>query len=174
MIAFEKYLLSQGYYRIRRNHYNVNYYDVITDNQAPSFVSTMLNLQNIFLDKNEPVLNLIKDNKISKKEMEEQNITFINPIFVGLHEAHKPPTLIYPRPNCQVTRIVNGENVIFFENGYTYPSKIDGKWVSGEWTKSSIDDTMNVVLQHIKNEEILKAILDKEIILKVDLTCSND
>ena len=70
-------------------------------------------------------------------------------ICFGLHEVGKPPTLISPRPRIEVKRIKDGKEVIENE----------------QW-----DDSMNVVLKDIPHEEIFKAMYDKSIVIKIDLT----
>ena len=66
-------------------------------------------------------------------------------IVFGLHEANKPPTLIYPRP------------------------KINIKTNSGFITEES-DDAMNIVLNKETPEDILMAIFDDNIVFEYDLT----
>jgi hypothetical protein len=70
-------------------------------------------------------------------------------ICFGLNEAKKPPTLISPKPKIKVKRIKNDKIVI--EN-------------------EQYDDSMNVVLKDIPHEEIFKAMYDRSIIIKIDLT----
>lgn len=70
-------------------------------------------------------------------------------ICFGSHEVGKPPTLISPRPRIEVMRIKDGKEVI--EN-------------------EQYDDSMNVVLKDIPHEEILKAMYDKSIVIRIDLT----
>jgi len=70
-------------------------------------------------------------------------------ICFGLREKGKSPTLISPRPQIEIKRIVDGKEVIEDER---------------------YDDSMNVVLKDIPHEDILKAMFDKSIVLKVDLT----
>lgn len=77
----------------------------------------------------------------------DENILRI--ICFGLHEAGKPPTLISPRPRIEVKRIKDGKEII--EN-------------------ELYDDSMNVVLKNIPHEEIYKAMYDKSIIIRIDLT----
>jgi hypothetical protein len=70
-------------------------------------------------------------------------------IVIGLHEKNKPVTLISPRPRIEVKRLIDDKVVIF-----------------NEW----YDDEMNVVLSKVDFDLIYKAMFDKDIIIKVDLT----
>ena len=67
-------------------------------------------------------------------------------IYYGLHELHKPPTLISPRPNVRVYR--DEPNRIAWED---------------------CDDNMNVILQKYTPAEIFRAMYDRTIVLEVDL-----
>jgi hypothetical protein len=73
-------------------------------------------------------------------------------ICFGLHEANKPPTLISPRPRIRVKRIreYDGEKQIVIEN-------------------ENFDDSMNLILQKEKPEQIFKALFDSSIFFNVDL-----
>jgi hypothetical protein len=57
--------------------------------------------------------------------------------------------LISPRPRIEIKRIKEGREVI--EN-------------------EQYDDSMNVVLKDISHEEIFKAMYDRDIVIKIDLT----
>lgn len=70
-------------------------------------------------------------------------------ICFGLNEAGKPPTLISPRPRIEVKKLVNGEQVI--EN-------------------ELLDDSMNVALSQLPAKEVYEALLDRDIVLKFNLT----
>jgi hypothetical protein len=69
---------------------------------------------------------------------------FQNVIIWGLHEAGKPPTLIYPRPNIKV--IKNGKRHFDEE-----------------------DDCMNICLQKETAEDIYKAMFDKNTWFKYEI-----
>ena len=66
-----------------------------------------------------------------------------------MNECEKPSTLISPRPRIEVKRIKEDKEVL--EN-------------------EQYDDSMNVVLRDIPHDEILKAMFDKSIIIRIDLT----
>ena len=70
-------------------------------------------------------------------------------ICFGLNEAGKPPTLISPRPRIEVKKLVNGKQIV--ENELS-------------------DDSMNVALSQLPAKEVYRALLDRNIILKFDLT----
>ena len=70
-------------------------------------------------------------------------------VIFGLHEKGGPATLIWPRPLMRVKRSDTEE----------------------EWERNVVsDDNMNVVLQKVDNERIYEAILDKFIVINIDLT----
>lgn len=74
-------------------------------------------------------------------------------IVFGLHERHRPPTLISPRPRITIQREreINGEKVTVFED-------------------ETLDDSMNVLLTKIDNEDIYDALYDDSIKFFIDLT----
>lgn len=71
-------------------------------------------------------------------------------IAYGLHEAHKPPTLIYPRPKI---KMVINDDVFGFKT-----------------LNEQSDDAMNLCMQKEDHQLILKAMFDKNILFEYDLT----
>ncbi len=76
---------------------------------------------------------------------------FENVIIWGLHEAGKPPTLIYPRPNITVIKNKREKDTLI--------SRIHTE----VW-----DDSMNTCLQKETVEDIYKALFDKTIEFKYE------
>jgi hypothetical protein len=109
----------------------------------------MSNLYHLYIHKSDVnLLSKIKEGKSTKNnsitpEDRKNEITF------GLHQKDKPPTLIYPRPRIKIKR--TKEDNIIIEDG-------------------RFDDSMNIVLQKENFNQILKAMYDKSICLKYDLT----
>lgn len=107
-------------------------------------ISTMINLDHRYFHKNdENILQKIESGKDFTPEDRKGEICF------GLNEVGKPPTLISPRPRIEVRRIHEGNIVI--EN-------------------EQYDDSMNIVLKEIPHDEIFKAMYDRSIVFKIDLT----
>ena len=76
-----------------------------------------------------------------------------NYICFGLNEKGKPSTLISPRPTITIQREreINGEKVTVFED-------------------ETLDDSMNVLLTKVDNEDIYNALYDDSIKFFIDLT----
>lgn len=124
MIKLENFLLENGYIKFAYDFKSKDYYE-----PKEHIISTMLNLEHSYFHKTD----------IHKK----------NRIIIGLHEAYKPVTLIYPRPNIRAKRII--ENEIIIDNELS-------------------DDIMNVALSKFSNFEIFEAMYNKSITLEIDLT----
>jgi hypothetical protein len=148
MTNFEQFLIDKGYIMYALNCKEMKYFE-----PKNHVISTMVNISHFYIHKNDTNL-LIKIKKgVSLKDKDFTTEDRNKEICFGLHEAGKPPTLIYPRPLIEVKRIRNIENkqVEVIE--------------SEQW-----DDSMNIVLSKIDFEDILKAMYDKSIIFKFDLT----
>lgn len=111
--TFEQYIYENGYIPHIYNH-KKEIYEV-----GYSYYSTM---------------GVVAHNFINKDDPEKQ-------IFFGLHEANRPATLIWPRPNAIVLR-------------------------EGKEHTAYYDDDMNVLLAKFNPEQIVEAIFDKSIVLK--------
>ena len=111
MIAFENYLIEKGFEKFGWDAKKGEYYKPKTH-----IISTMVNIGYIY----------IKDDiKIA----------------VGLHEANKPVTLITPRPNILIEKIVDDKTITITQYE---------------------DDAMNIALQKFSFDEIFEAMYDKE------------
>lgn len=144
MTQFEQMLLDKGYIKHILNCETMKF-----EIAKGHTISTMVNLDHRYFHKTDE--NVLQKIAIGKSVMEE-DFTWEDrkgEICFGLHEVGKPPTLISPRPRIEVTRIRDGKEVI--EN-------------------EQYDDSMNVVLKDVSHEEILKAMYDKSIVIKIDLT----
>ena len=111
MIAFENYLIEKGYIKFRFDANDMKYKKADTH-----IISTMVNIGYIY----------IKDDI---------------KIVVGLHEANKPVTLITPRPNILIEKIVDDKTITITQYE---------------------DDAMNIALQKFSFDEIFEAMYDKE------------
>jgi hypothetical protein len=144
MTKFEQMLLDKGYIKYFLNHRTMKF--EIANQHS---ISSMMNLDYRYFHKNDE--NVMK--KIaSGKSLMDADFTCDDrkgEICFGLYEAGKPPTLINPRPRIEVKRIKDGKEVI--EN-------------------EQFDDSMNIVLQDIPHEKIFKAMYEKSIVIKIDLT----
>lgn len=144
MTQFEQTLLDKGYIKYILNCKTMKF-------EIPRWhiISTMVNIDHrYFHNTDRNILQKIA----SGKSLMESDFTCADrsgEICFGLNEAYKPPTLISPRPRIEVKRIKNGEEVIENER---------------------YDDSMNVVLNHIPHDEIIKAMYDRDIVIKIDLT----
>ena len=85
----------------------------------------------------------------------------------GLSEYKKPPTLISPRPNIEVKRFVDINKIIYDDN--LNEKTIVIKTLVGSDFQYS-DNSMNICLKRESHEDIFKAMYDKTIIFKYDLT----
>lgn len=144
MTQFEQMLINNGYIKHILNCKTMKFEP--TNNHD---ISTAVNLNHRYFHKTDK--NVLQKIASGKSVMDE-DFTWKDrkgEICFGLHEIGKPPTLISPRPRIEVKRIKDGEQVIEDE---------------------LYDDSMNVVLKNITHKEILKAMYDKDIIIKIDLT----
>lgn len=149
MTQFEQMLLDKGYIRYILNAKTMKY-----EIAKGHTISTLVNLDHRYFHKDDKiVLQKISNNiPVFAEDAILATITLEDrkgEIIFGLNEAKKPPTLIYPRPKIEVKRIKDEREVI--EREY-------------------LDDSMNIALNYISHEEIFKAMYDKNIILKIDLT----
>jgi len=144
MTQFEQMLLDNGYIK-----YILNCKTMKFEIAKGHTISTMVNLDyRYFHNTDTNILQKIA----SGKSVTEEDFTWEDrkgEICFGLHEVGKPPTLIYPRPRIEVKRIKEGNEIVKNEQ---------------------YDDSMNVVLKDIPHEEIFKAMYDKSIVIKIDLT----
>ena len=144
MTQFEQMLIDKGYIKHIFNGKTMKFEVAKGHN-----ISTMVNLGHIYFHNTDTnVLNKIE----SGKSIIDNDFTFedrIGAICFGLHEVGRPPTLINPRPRIEIKRMKEGK--VFIEN-------------------EQMDSSMHVVLQHIDQEQIFKAMYDHSIILKIDLT----
>lgn len=148
MTRFENMLIDKGYIKHILNFKTMKY--EIANNHV---ISTMVNLDHIYIHKTDEVL--LKKIEQGKSVMdddftwEDRNCV----ICFGLHEANKPPTLINPRPKISVKRErdFNGKKQIVIEN-------------------ENFDDSMNLALSKEEPEQIFKAIFDSSIFFNYDLT----
>ena len=148
MTNFENMLIDKGYIKHVLNGKTMKY--EIAKNHV---ISTMVNLDHRYIHKTDEVL--LKKIEQGKSVMDD-DFTFDDRkgvICFGLHEANKPPTLIRPRPKIRVKRIreYNGEKQTVIES-------------------EIFDDSMNLILQKEKPEQIFKALFDSSIFFNVDLT----
>ena len=142
MTAFESYLMENGYRKFAFNTNTFKWEETNKDN-----ISSIFNLDYRYIHKSSPLIKLI-DSGVSAMDID--NSLRKDEIVFGLSEYGKPPTLTHPRPNIKVKRLCS--------EGEIYTSD------------QRIDDNMNVVLQKIPFEQILKAMFDKSITLQIDLT----
>lgn len=148
MTQFEKFLLDKGYIKhVLKPIDGKLRYEVAKGH----VISTMVNIDHRYFHKtDEKALQKIADGKsIMDKDFTREDRK--GEICFGLHEVRKPPTLIFPRPRIEVKRI-RDEEIKFKQVDY------------------ASDDNINVALKHIPHEEILKAMFDDSIALKIDLT----
>lgn len=144
MTQFEQMLLEKGYIKYIFNCKTMKY-----EIAKGHVISTMVNLDHRYFHNTDK--NILQKIANGKSVMEE-DFTWEDrkgEICFGLNESGKPPTLISPRPRIEIKRIKDGKEVI--ENEIR-------------------DDSMNIVLKYISHEEIFKAMYDKSICLKIDLT----
>lgn len=144
MAQFEQMLLDKGYIKHILNCKTMKF-----DIAKGHTISTMVNLDHrYFHNTDENILQKIA----SGKSVMEEDFTWDDrkgEICFGLRQVGKPLTLISPRPRIEVKRIKDDKEVV--EN-------------------EQYDDSMNVVLKDIPHEEIFKAMYDKRIVIKIDLT----
>jgi hypothetical protein len=147
MTNFENMLIDKGYIKHILNCKTMKY-----EIANKHVISTMVNLDHRYIHKTDEVL--LKKIEQGKSVMDD-DFTLDDRkgvICFGLHEANKPPTLISPRPRIRVKRIreYDGEKQIVIEN-------------------ENFDDSMNLILQKEKPEQIFKALFDSSIFFNVDL-----
>lgn len=144
MTQFEQMLLDKGYIK-----HILNCETMIFEIAKGHTISPMINLDHRYFHKSDTnILQKIE----SGKSLMDKDFTWEDrkgEIIFGLHEGGKPPTLISPRPRIEVKRIKEGNEVVEDEQ---------------------CDDSMNVVLKNISHEEIFKAMYDRSIVIKIDLT----
>ena len=156
MTEFERFLLEKGYIKFILDC-KTGKYEIAKGHT----ISTLVNLDHRYfhntdkiilekITKGETVFNTYSsENELISKagiSIEDRK----GEIIFGLHEFKKPPTLVFPRPKIEITRLdEKGKKII----------------------KTDIyDDSMNIVLSNIDFEEIFKAMYDKNICIKIDLT----
>lgn len=148
MTNFENMLIDKGYIKHILNCKTMRY-----EIANKHVISTMVNLDHRYIhETDEVLLKKIEQGKIVKNN----EITYDDRkgvICFGLNEANKPATLISPRPIISVKRIreYDGEKQTVIEN-------------------ERFDDSMNLILQKEKPEQIFKALFDRSISFNVDLT----
>jgi hypothetical protein len=144
MTQFEQMLLDKGYIKHILNCKTMKF-----ELSEGHTISSMVNLNHVYFHESDTTaLQKIASGKsITEEDFTKEDRR--GEICFGLNEHGHPPTLIWPRPRIQVKRIQDGKIFIYNE----------------VW-----DDSMNVVLKEIPHEEILKAMYDKSIIFKIDLT----
>lgn len=144
MTHFEQMLLDKGYIKHVLNC-NTQRFKPVNGHA----LSTMENLDHRYFHKTDTeVLKKIADGK----SVMDDDFTWNDrkgEICFGLHECGKPPTLISPRPRIEVKRVRENLEVIEDER---------------------YDDSMNVVLANVPHDEIFKAMYDKSIVIRIDLT----
>ena len=144
MTQFEQMLLDKGYIK-----YILNCKTMKFEVAKEHTISTMVNIDHRYFHKSDT--NILNKIQIGKSVM-DNDFTWDDrkgEICFGLHEVGKPPTLISPRPKIEVKRIKDGKEIVQDEQ---------------------FDDSMNLVLKDIAHEEIFKAMYDKSIVIKIDLT----
>lgn len=142
MTLFELFLIEMGYIKFILNTKTFKYEKPKNHN-----ISTMVNIDHRYFHHSDKIIEKIEQGLTVKN-----GITWDDrkgEIAFGLHEYGKPSTLITPRPSIEVKRIKNDMIVIENEN---------------------YDDSMNIILKDVSNVDIFKAMYDKSIVLKIDLT----
>lgn len=136
MIAFENYLIEKGYIKFRFDANDMKYKKADTH-----IISTMVNLGYCYIHKTDT--NLLEKIEQGKSVLDD-DFTWEDrekEIVVGLHEANKPVTLITPRPNILIEKIVDDKTITITQYE---------------------DDAMNIALQKFSFDEIFEAMYDKE------------
>lgn len=127
MTAFEQYLIDNGWLKFivtgRPGHY------VRTDRHD---LSTIGNLDHRYFHKDDQAVEKIERGEELNPDDTARMIIF------GLHECHKPPTLIRPRGNIRIFETINGV-----------------KWREHMVT----DDDMNRLLDSTDHGHLLKVLL---------------
>jgi hypothetical protein len=146
MTKFEEFLIDKGHIMYAFDFKEEKFYK-----PKGHIISTMVNLYHFYIHNSN--IDLIKkiENGENVKNFTENDYEKI--IQYGLHEYNKPSTLISPRPRIQVKRFRT-----YFEEQH--------KVIETEKN----DDSINIVISKINFEEIYKAMYDKSIVFKFDLT----
>lgn len=138
MNKFEKFLISKCFDMYILDCKDMKYKKPIRHN-----LSTMTNIDHRYIQYND-------ENFISKinqnKSVMNKDFTFEdrkNEIIFGLHEVGKPSILISPRPRIKLFK----DGIILTEQN---------------------DDAMNIVLEKIDFEHILKAMFDESICIEIE------
>ena len=142
MASFEAYLLGRGYIKHVLKCGTMKY-----ELAGSHTLSSLNNLDYRYIHKDDKILN-----KIAKGLSLMDGITLKDRekvIIFGLREYNKPPTLIYPRPRIEVTKMIDGEN---------------------RTVDNSYDDSMNLVLLKEEPDKIFEALYNREIVFEYDLT----
>lgn len=148
MTIFEKLLINKGYKKFVLNCKTMKF-----EPTKKHILSTMVNLDHRYIHKTDyNILNKIKEDK----SVMDKDFTWedrLGVICFGLNEKGKPPTLKYPRPKIKVKKeyFINGEKII-------------------EYKDESFDDSMNLVLNKEKPEQIFKALFDNSICFEYHIT----
>jgi len=146
MTDFELFLMKKGYLPWRFDCKSMKYVG------GKFLISTMSNLDYRYIHKSDRnLLDKIDAGKIIDKDITREDRKGV--IVFGLHEHNKPATLISPRPRIQVKRSVDAPGGTQIKN-----------------FNEMFDDSMNLVFSKHTNEEIFKAMYDKEVIFRFDLT----
>jgi hypothetical protein len=144
MTQFEQMLLDKGYIK-----YILNCKTMKFEVAKGHTISSMVNLDHRYFHNTDT--NILQKIESGKSVM-EKDFTWEDrkgEICFGLNEVGKPPTLISPRPRIEIKRIKN--DCVVIEN-------------------EQYDNSMNIVLKEILNDKIFKAMYDRDIIIKIDLT----
>jgi hypothetical protein len=143
MTKFEQFLIDKGYVKFILNCKTMKF-----ERTKRHTISTMVNLDYRYFHNTDNVVQKIA----AGKSVMDDDFTFDDrkgEICFGLHEFGKPSTLISPRPRIEVKRIKDGVELVENER---------------------YDDSMNIVLKDIPHDEILKAMYDRTMIIKRDIT----
>jgi hypothetical protein len=146
MTKFEEFLVDKGYIMYAFDFKENKFYK-----PKVHIISTMTNIRHFYIHNSDT--DLLK--RIEKEE-NPNNFSlkdFEKTIIYGLSEKDKPSTLISPRPRILVKRFRT-----YNEQQY--------KVIESEKN----DDSMNIVISKINFEDIYKAMYDKSIVFKFDLT----
>lgn len=148
MTNFENTLIEKGYIKCILDCKTMKYF--LAKNHQ---ISSTTNLDFRYIPKTD---NVFLDKIKKGKKVTDEDFTWNdrkNEICFGLHEANKPPTLIYPRPKIRVKRniTIDGVKHVVVEN-------------------ETFDNSMNLVLSKENPEKILKFMFDENLCFSYDLT----
>lgn len=138
MTGFEQFLISKGYLKFVFNCKTMSYESTSTHE-----LSTMTNLDHRYFHKDDKKALDFINSKISVLDKSFTLDIRKGEIFFGLHEAHKPPTLIHPRPKIRVKQ----------------PSEIK------PFMDERFDDAVNIVFSKYSFDEIFEAMYDSDKVL---------